>query len=157
MGNLESDGKIGVAIIAVDGAVTRGLGLDTAKANGPRRGSARIAATEPRSRRPNPIPSVHCSCSAASKSSDLTSHKHLQLTNSSRLFQERGRRVTLDREFKERGRGGGSGFGTGWLWLALPLVCQNKGARELEINIKSCYFFFFLILLLFIHFVLEEK
>lgn len=49
MGNLESDGKIGVAIIAVDGAVTRGLGLDTAKANGPRRGSARIAATEPRS------------------------------------------------------------------------------------------------------------
>ena len=157
MGNLESDGKIGVAIIAVDGAVTRGLGLDTAKANGPRRGSARIAATEPRSWRPNPIPSVHCSCSAASKSSDLTSDKHLQLTDSSRLFQERGRRVTLDREFKERGRGGGSGFGTGWLWLALPLVCQNKGARELEINIKSCYFFFFLILLLFIHFVLEEK
>lgn len=68
--NLESDGLIGLAIVAVDGAVTRSLRRDVAESNRPRP-SGRTALVERRiviaisthsgsqSRYPNPIPPTH--------------------------------------------------------------------------------------------------
>ena len=62
--NLEFDGKIGVAIVAVNGAVTRSLGLDAAESDGPAGGNALGhagigIATEPGRGRPEPLPSAH--------------------------------------------------------------------------------------------------
>ena len=59
--NLESDGLIGVAIIAINGAVTRSLRRDPAKLNRPHGWIATESGS--RSGYPNPIPPAHLFCS----------------------------------------------------------------------------------------------